>query len=125
MKSKKEFINLPHKILPLFMAIQYLSPTLCKDFILNNSKVQCIDIREPYEYELGNNGFINIPMSEAVNMSNTLDVSLPTIILCKSGKRAEVVANFLLTTSGFTSIIIVQGGITAWKECIDPSIQLD
>lgn len=107
------------------MSIQKLSPKKCSEIIAKDKQIQCFDIREPYEYELGNIGFVNIPMSETLIISEQFDKEKQTIILCRSGKRAEAVANLLSTEYAFTSLIIVEGGITAWKETIDNAIQLD
>jgi len=107
------------------MSIQQLSPKICSEIIAKLTEVQCIDVREPYEYELGNIGFVNIPMSETLQICERFDAVKPTIILCRSGKRAEAVANLLATEFHFSSIIIVEGGITAWKEALDNTIQLD
>ena len=107
------------------MSIQQLPPKICSEIISREKEIQCIDVREPYEYELGNIGFVNIPMGETPIISEQFDKEKQTIILCRSGKRAEAVANLLSTEYNFTSIIIVEGGITAWKEAIDDSIQLD
>jgi len=107
------------------MSIQQLTPAICSEIIAKDSRTQCIDVREPYEYELGNIGFVNIPMGETPMISEQFDKEKQTIILCRIGKRAEAVANLLLTEYNFTSIIIVEGGITAWKESIDETIQLD
>ncbi len=107
------------------MSIQQLPPKNCSEIIAKDTQIQCIDVREPYEYELGNIGFVNIPMSETLIISEQFDKEKQTIILCRSGKRAEAVANLLSTEYNFTSLIIVAGGITAWKETIDNTIQLD
>ena len=107
------------------MSIQQLSPKDCSDLIARNSKIQCIDVREHYEYELGNIGFTNIPMSETASISEKFDPAQQTIIICRSGKRAEAVGNLLLKEFHFTEIIIVDGGLLAWKASIDSTIQLD
>ena len=107
------------------MSIQQLTPKVCSEIISKDKEIQCVDVREPYEYELGNIGFVNIPMSETLLISQKFDATKQMLIICKSGKRAEAVANLLSTEYNFSSIIIVDGGITAWKETIDDSIQLD
>jgi rhodanese-related sulfurtransferase len=45
--------------------------------------------------------------------------------MCRSGKRAESVANWLESDFHFSNVIIIEGGITQWKEQVDPSIILE
>ena len=47
------------------------------------------------------------------------------IIMCQSGRRAEAVANLLETEYNLKPIYIMEGGINAWKEKIDQTLQLD
>ncbi len=86
---------------------------------------QLIDVRETYEFDYGNNGFVNIPMAEMADKVADLDNHLPTVLICRSGKRAEAVAIFLEKCYGFTDLFVIDGGMIAWKEIIDPQIQLD
>ena len=107
------------------MSIQQFSPKDCSDLIARNSMIQCIDVRERYEYELGNIGFINIPMSDIASISSKFNAAQQTMLVCRSGKRAEAVANLLLKEFHFSDIIIIEGGLAAWKTFIDPTIELD
>jgi rhodanese-related sulfurtransferase len=45
--------------------------------------------------------------------------------MCRSGKRAESVANFLEKDYQFSDIIVMEGGIVQWKEQVDSSLRLD
>jgi adenylyltransferase/sulfurtransferase len=47
------------------------------------------------------------------------------IVMCQSGKRAEAVANLLETEFELNSVFIMEGGINAWIEKIDQTLQLD
>ena len=56
------------------------------------SKVQLIDIREPYEYEEGNiEGSINIPMGDFLEKLDQLETNKQTIIYCNTGRRSKPV----------------------------------
>ena len=56
------------------------------------SKVQLIDIREPYEIKEGYiKGSINIPMGDFLEKINELDKSKETIIYCNTGRRSKPV----------------------------------
>jgi rhodanese-related sulfurtransferase len=47
------------------------------------------------------------------------------VVMCRSGKRAEAVANLLMTDYSLSNVYILDGGILAWKENIDNTLDLD
>ena len=56
------------------------------------SKVQLIDIREPYEYEEGHiEGSINIPMGDFLEKLDELSRTKQIIIYCNTGRRSKPV----------------------------------
>ena len=56
------------------------------------SKVQLIDIREPYEYEEGNiECSINIPMGDFLEKLDQLETNKQIIIYCNTGRRSKPV----------------------------------
>lgn len=105
--------------------MKYLNALDCQKLLENNKEIQCIDVRESYEFLHGNCGFLNIPMGIVSKNIHQLNPSLPIVIICKSGKRAEAVGNLLETEHGFLDIVIVENGITGWKSLIDATIEID
>jgi rhodanese-related sulfurtransferase len=93
--------------------------------LLNAGTHVVIDIREPYEYVACNIGSKHIPMGEICNRVSELPKDKELVIMCRSGKRAEAVANVLISDHGLSNVLILEGGITAWKEEIDPTLDLD
>ena len=56
------------------------------------SKVQLIDIRDPYEYKDGHiEGSINIPMDGFLKKLNELNQSKQIVIYCNTGRRSKPV----------------------------------
>jgi adenylyltransferase/sulfurtransferase len=47
------------------------------------------------------------------------------VIMCRSGKRAEAVANLLMTDFSMSNVYILDGGILAWKDQVDNTLDLD
>ena len=63
-----------------------------KDLISKLSKVQLIDIREPYEHEEGHiEGSINIPMGDFLEKLDELSRTKQIIIYCNTGRRSKPV----------------------------------
>ena len=63
-----------------------------KELINKISKVQLIDIREPYEVEDGNiEGSINIPMGDFLENLDQLNKSKQIVIYCNTARRSKPV----------------------------------
>lgn len=91
----------------------------------NGHDFEIIDVREPYEYSMCNIGSTHIPMGEICDRIEELPQDKNIVIMCRSGKRAEAVANILMTDYSLANIYILDGGILAWKEQIDNTLDLD
>lgn len=83
-----------------------------------------LDVREHYEYNIGHLQCIHIPMDEIPSRVNELDNKQETYVMCKTGKRAAAVANYLSTNHHFSNIGIVIGGVEAYVNEIDQSIEI-
>jgi rhodanese-related sulfurtransferase len=103
--------------------MKWISPEECKGLIAAGT-VEIMDVREPWEYEICNVGSPNIPMGMITTVVAEFDKTKPFLIICKTGRRAEAVANLLERDHGFTDISVMEGGITAWYEVYDPSFEL-
>jgi adenylyltransferase/sulfurtransferase len=99
-----------------------ISVSECEN-LLNSGSV-LIDIREPWETAICTIGGELIPMSTIVNDLKNLDKEKSYIILCKTGKRAEAVANLMITDYQFKHISILEGGITEWFAKKEPNNEL-
>ena len=63
-----------------------------KELLNKLSKVQLIDIREPYEIKEGNiEGSINIPMGDFLENLDQLDKSKQIVIYCNTARRSKPV----------------------------------
>ena len=63
-----------------------------KELLNKLSKVQLIDIREPYEIKDGNiEGSINIPMGDFLENLDQLDKSKQIVIYCNTARRSKPV----------------------------------
>lgn len=94
-----------------------------KEMMDRNDEFQLIDVREPFEYEVSNLNGVNIPLAGIVIEADKLDRDKPVIIQCRSGKRSAQ-AVMLLEQEGFDNLANLKGGILAWKEEIDPELDV-
>ncbi len=89
----------------------------------NNEDFQLIDVREPFEYEVSNLNGLNIPLSGILIESDKIAKDKPVVVQCRSGKRSAQ-AILLLEQQGFDNLSNLKGGILAWKEEIDPELDV-
>lgn len=103
------------KIISVQELAQYLKAPL---------QLQLIDVRESYEVQISSIGGLHIPMALICERIAELSATLPTCVLCKTGRRAEAVANLLETDFGFLDVMVVKGGITAYAREVDNSLEV-
>ena len=65
----------------------------------------------------------HIPMNEIPLRLDELDKNSEIIVHCKSGKRSAKVCDYLIQNN-FSNIKNLRGGIIAWSQYVDPSIQI-
>jgi len=81
-----------------------------------------LDVREPFEYQIANLGGLLMPQNEVAQRLGELDPEREIIVQCRSGVRSQRVAEFL-QQNGFKRVVNLTGGILAWADGIDPSLQ--
>jgi len=96
-----------------------------KEKIDQKSDFQLIDVRELAEYEMGNNGAIHIPLSSITDNLEQIAKEKPVYIICRSGRRSANAVLFLEQKYGMDNLYNVEGGMLAWKEEIDASVDVE
>jgi adenylyltransferase/sulfurtransferase len=81
-----------------------------------------LDVREPYEYQIAQIGGTLIPQNDVPSRLGEIPRDREIIVHCRSGARSQKIAEFL-KQSGYKDVANVAGGILAWAEEIDPSVQ--
>jgi sulfur-carrier protein adenylyltransferase/sulfurtransferase len=94
-----------------------------KEKIDNNEDIQIIDVREPHEYEIANIGAELIPMGEVMENIDKISKTKQVIIHCRSGARSGAIVQALENELGFTNLYNLTGGILAYADEIDPSLE--
>lgn len=95
-----------------------------KEMMDNHEDFQLIDVREDFEYEMSNLGGTLIPLGGILIEADKIARDKPVIVQCRSGKRSAAAIMQLEQQLGYTNLYNLQGGILAWAEEIDPSIQV-
>jgi adenylyltransferase/sulfurtransferase len=95
-----------------------------KQLIDSGADFQLIDVREPSEYEDANLQGVLIPMNTVPQNVDKFSKDKQVVVHCRSGKRSANVIQFLETNFGYTNLYNLEGGILAWKEEIDPDMEV-
>ena len=85
---------------------------------------QLVDVREDFEYEMSNLGGTLIPLGGILIEADKIQKDKPVVVMCRSGKRSAAAIMQLEQQFGFTNLANRQGGILAWADEIDPSIEV-
>jgi adenylyltransferase/sulfurtransferase len=89
-----------------------------------NTGWQLVDVREPYEYAAGHiDGALNMPLSQFLSTSMSLDTSATLIFVCRSGGRSAQACRW---ASAHTQqpVVNLHGGMLAWQAAIDPQLNI-
>jgi adenylyltransferase/sulfurtransferase len=81
-----------------------------------------LDVREPYEYQIANIGGTLIPQGQVPQRLNEIDRNREIVVQCRSGGRSQRIAEFL-AQQGYPNVKNLSGGILAWADQIDPTVQ--
>ncbi len=84
--------------------------------------VQLIDVREPYEFQIAQIGGKLIPQNDVPKRLAEIDRDREVVVHCRSGARSQKIAEFL-KQSGYANVVNLAGGILAWSDEIDPTVQ--
>lgn len=94
--------------------VRSISTEELKGMLKDKSK-QFIDVRTPGEYKGRHlKEFKNIPLNAVKSQLGSLDKSKETIVICQSGMRSAQAAK-ILKKAGFTNVLNVTGGMSAWR----------
>jgi adenylyltransferase/sulfurtransferase len=102
--------------------IEQLSVKELKRRIDAGEDAYIIDVREPYEYQIAQIGGKLIPQNDVPSRLAEIDRDREVIVQCRSGARSQRIAEFL-KQAGYPRVVNLAGGILAWSEEIDPSVQ--
>ena len=94
-----------------------------KQKICEQDAMVILDVREPFEFDIARiDGSTLIPLDELTDRLDELAPEQQIIAVCKSGVRSAYAVQ-LLQRRGFTNSFNLEGGVDAWAEQIDPTMQ--
>ena len=92
-----------------------------KEMMSQNSDIQVVDVREPYEFEIANIGGDLIPMDHLHDRLDKISTSGKVIVHCRTGVRSAKAVK-QLREAGFDHVYNLKGGILEWINQIDDKL---
>ncbi len=82
-----------------------------------------VDVREPWEFAYCRiEGAVSMPLSELLRRQGELPRDRPLVMVCHHGRRSEHAA-MILAGAGFADVYNLRGGVEAWAQDVEPSMQ--
>lgn len=104
--------------------IPEMTVTELKERLDRGDRLTIIDVREPFEWDIGNlenHGARLIPLGEIENRAGEIDPDDEVVLQCRSGGRSARALE-VLREKGYPRLWNLKGGILAWADQVDPSI---
>ncbi len=90
-----------------------------RQLLVDHAPVRGVDVRSAAEFATGHiPGAVNIPMEQVESRMQDLPAG-PLVLICESGKRAEIVAGWL---AGQRDVTLLEGGTRAWRDAGYPLV---
>ena len=109
------------------MSVQTITPKALAELRRQGNGVELIDVRTPVEYQGAHiDGARLVPLDQLkpteVMGSRTGKKDEPLYLICRSGKRSRMACESF-QSAGFSNVVEVEGGMTAWEQAGQPMIR--
>lgn len=102
--------------------VKQLSVVAVNQLLSEGADIELIDVREAFEKDFCDINGKPIPLGEVEQRFTEIDKSKPVVVYCRSGGRSQKAAEFLVA-QGYNDVSNMIGGMLAWIDEIDPSMQ--
>lgn len=107
---------------PMRNAVSEIQPSQLAERLEGGEELEIIDVREPYEWQLGHiPGARLVPLGRIAAEIPLLDKRRETILYCKVGVRSMFAAK-QLADAGVSEVRNLAGGILRWIDEVDPTM---
>ncbi len=106
------------------MEIKEISVETLQEWRNTGKEHQLIDVRETYEVEIAEIQGQHIPLAELPGHLEAIRNDIDVVIHCRSGARSARAVQYIMSSRPeVTKIYNLAGGILAWADKIDTSIE--
>ena len=89
-----------------------------KQKISSQEDILLIDVREPVEHAAFNIGGLLLPMNSIMENLHQVPKHKPVVIYCQKGIRSMIVIQRLEEKFGYSNLINLTGGMSAWEKIL-------
>jgi rhodanese-related sulfurtransferase len=102
-----------------------IEPRELKQRLDRGEAIQIIDIREEHEIiTCGINGK-HLPMAEVMGNRSMISADKLVVVHCRTGARGAAVVHMLRHKHGMTNVVNLRGGIMAWNDQVDGTLNCE
>jgi molybdopterin/thiamine biosynthesis adenylyltransferase/rhodanese-related sulfurtransferase len=96
-----------------------------KEKMDKGEKFFLLDVREPFEADIATLGGTMISIKTLPERVSEIEShkNEEVIVYCRSGSRSHYATEFLRDEAGFTNVKNLVGGVLAWSDIIDPTME--
>jgi adenylyltransferase/sulfurtransferase len=119
-----EFCGIPRSQEKPMTGVPEMTVTELKERLDRGERLELVDVREDYEWQIGNlepYGAKLIPMGQLKARLDEIERGGEVVMICRTGSRSRRAVQ-MLEQAGFTGVWNLAGGMNAWSEEIDPKI---
>ncbi len=103
--------------------MKLLPPATAARLLAANPATLLVDVREPVEFAAGHiEGAQNIPLGEIKTRAHSWGRGQTILLNCQAGTRSATAAA-QLRELGFTAVLEIEGGFSAWQAAAQPVSQ--
>ncbi len=108
----------------LYSNIPSISPVELKTELSSTNPPLLLDVRENNEVKISSLPFsYHIPTSELEKMLNEIPKETNLVVYCRTGSRSKFIVQELMKHQ-YNHVRNLTGGIVAWSQEIDPSMEI-
>lgn len=110
---------------PAVGGVPEIDVTDLKAALDRGERMVLVDVREPFEREIADLpdvGQLRIPVGELAGRLHELDPGDRIVLYCRTGARSGW-ATDLLRARGYDDVLNLRGGLMAWRDEVDPTLQ--
>ncbi len=104
--------------------VPQITPPELEARLSQDSPPLLLDVREPFEWEIGNlapQGAVLIPFAQVAARLHELPRDRSVVVYCHIGVRSVLVAETLMK-EGFREVFNLKGGYLAWADDVNPNL---
>ncbi|HEV7765152.1 MAG TPA: molybdopterin-synthase adenylyltransferase MoeB [Thermoanaerobaculia bacterium] len=100
-----------------------ITPTQLSEKLSTGADIVLIDVREPYEWNVGHlDAATHIPLSQVPQRLGEIPKDREVVMICRSGGRSAHAQEHLIRQHGYTKVKNLVGGMQRWAREVDPKM---